>query len=172
MIFIVATAGMADLGFEDAHTAGNTLYAEFGDRVVTVVMHGPIEDSRPRLRYGYPLGGLIETAVRALDPNDNHRGFATADFPLADAPIVSDVVQRSRDEEITFSQYADGYIVLGPIAEYTTLTPIPGFISEDRLAAAIQNFPGPDPGDVTASDLNEFIAGNAQTMTQVFESFK
>jgi len=169
---VTYTRGMAELGFDNARTAGNILRSELGDRVVTVIMHGPIEDSRPRTRYGYPLGGLIENAVRELDAHDNERGFLTADFPLAEAPIVSDVVQQSEDDEVLFSEYTDGYIVLGPIAEYETLTPIPGFIDEARLASAIRNFPGPDPGDVSVADLNDFIAGNAQTMVRVFETFK
>jgi hypothetical protein len=170
------TAGMANLGFANERTAGNLVYTALGDRVATVVMHGPIEDRRPRLGYGYPLGGLVESGIESLDAVNRRRGFLTADFPTPEAPIVSTVVQEGRDSEILFSEYTDGYIVLGAIGDYVPLTAIPDFITEDRLATAIRNFPGANPNagreEVTVSQMNEFIAGTAQAMQQIFDAFK
>jgi hypothetical protein len=166
------TEAMTELGFEGARTAGNTLRERFGDRVVMVAMHGPLEDSRPKSGYGYPLGGLIESTIGELEPNQRTRGFLTAEFPLSDAPIISNVVQQNQDPEILFSDYSDGYLILGRIADYTPLTPISGFVTEETLDAAIAGFPGADPGTITVAQMNQFIADTAASMTDVFAAFK
>ena len=51
------------IGFDGVRRAGNALRADYGERVVTAALHGPVQNSRSRTGYGYPTGSIIENAV-------------------------------------------------------------------------------------------------------------
>ncbi|MFP4113485.1 MAG: hypothetical protein ACOC0E_01910 [Spirochaetota bacterium] len=163
---------MDESGFPNQKRMGNTLADRLGNRVATVVFHSPVHDSRSRIGYGYPVGGLMERAFERLSDGRSSAGFTTSASPYADAPITSDVLTEGLEEDLTLGRFTDGYLLISEIDAYSPLTPIPGFISEANLDEARSEFPGADPGDVGAADLNEFIAGTAQSMEQILNEFE
>jgi len=128
-------------------------------------------DTRSRVGYGYPLGGLLEKAFQELPEGARSAGFLTSASPYADAPLTSDSIQKDREEDLTFQEYADGYLMLASIGDYQPVTAIPEFITEERLPEAIARFPGTSPGDVGVAEMNDYIAGNAESMSRIFEEF-
>jgi len=159
------------LGFEGIRRVGNALRADYGDRVVTAALHGPVQDTRSRTGFGYPSGGIIDKAVATLQDGASI-GFRTADSPFAEVPIVSVTLTAGSDVDVTISDYADAYLVVAPIAKLTAVTPIPDFITVGNLEEAVRTFPGVRPEDAAVEDMNEFIAGNAQGMADIFAGFK
>lgn len=159
------------IGFDGIQRAGNALRNDYGDRVVTAALHGPVQNSRSRTGYGYPTGSVLENAVVTLEDGTSI-GFRTAGSPFADVPIVSDTLTADVDGEVTLSDYTDAYLVVSPIESLTAITPIPDFITAANLEEAVRTFPGVSPADATVDDMNEFIAGNAQSMAKIFDEFR
>ncbi|MFW5689129.1 MAG: hypothetical protein ACOC1U_06085 [Spirochaetota bacterium] len=159
---------MSERGFPGQRRAGNLIAERLGDRVATVILHGPIQDTRSRIGYGYPLGGVLDAAYARLPQGAASVGFTVPGSPYADAPISSDVIGEGLDEELTFERFTDGYLLIGQLKNLTPVTPIPGFITEENVAEARLQFPGPAPGEVTVADMNDFISGTAQQMARIF----
>ena len=165
------TRRMEERGFPGERRAGNQLYERVGDRVASVLFHTPLQDTRSRFGFGYPVGGIVDTIKEAL-PNGHRPGFTVAESPYAEAPISSDVITEHVEGDLEFRQFADGYLLINRLRDYHAVTPIPGFITAENLDRARAEFPGPDPGEVTVEDMNEFISGMAGSMAQIFEQFK
>lgn len=163
---------MTERGLPNERRAGNLLADRLGNRVMTVLFHTPLQDTRSRVGYGYPIGGLLDAAYENLPAGVTSVGFDVAASPYAEAPITSDVLTEDREDELTLEQLTDGYLLISTIAGYTAVTPIEGFITEENIATARRQFPGPDPGEVSAGELNEFIAGTAASMTRILEEFE
>ncbi len=161
---------MEDRGFPGQKRAGNILADRLGARVMSIIMHTPLQDSRSRFGFGYPLGGLLERVKSEL-PEGHRPGFTVRESPYAEAPITSDMITEGREGDLPFEQYADGYLLISRIADYRAVTPIPGFITADNLERARTDFPGPDPGEVSVGEMNEFISGMAGSMAQIIERF-
>ena len=162
---------MAERGFPNQKRTGGFLADRLGNRVMTAIFHTPLPDGRSRFGYGYPVGGLMEKAWNELPEGHTAVGFTVADAPYAEAPISSDVMSSGRDEDLTFEQFTDGYLMIGLIGEYESVTPIEGFITERNIARARAEFPGADPGDVSPQEMNEYIAGTASSMGRIFDEF-
>lgn len=163
---------MAQLGFEGEKRTGNILHDRYGNRVASAILHGPVQDTRSRFGFGYPLGNLVEKAYLALPEPRPTAGFRTADSPFADVAVVSDILQKGQNPQLTFGMFADAYLIVAPIRELAAVTPIPDFITVENLASAIEDFPGVSPSDASIEDLNEFIANNAAQMGNVFSEFR
>ena len=163
---------MAERGFPDSDRMGNLLRREYGNRVVSAIFHSPLQDSRSRTGHGYPVGGLLDDIIKDLPEDRRSHGFLTAPSPFADAPITSEALTKDREETLTLSVFADGYLVVDRLNRYVPVTAIPGFITEENAAEARRAFPGPDPGEVSVEDMNGFIEGNVSTMTRIFQEFK
>lgn len=163
---------MAEQGFANQQRMGNTLADRLGNRVMTTIFHMPIRDTRSRFGYGYPVGGVIEKAVEKLPEGTSTIGFDVSASPYAEAPITSDTITEGLEEELTFERFTDGYLVIGQLASYEAVTPIEGFITEENIARAREEFPGPNPGDVTVDDMNGYIAGTASSLERIFEEFE
>lgn len=166
------TERLAERGFEDQQRAGAILSSRLGDRVMTVLFHMPFPDTRSRSGLGYPLGGIIERAFSELPEATRSVGFDVADSPYAEAPVTSDSLTEGHDDEVTFEQLTDGYIVVARIADYDAVTPIPDFITADNIDRARTEFPGPHPGEITAEEMNEYIAGRASSLDRAFDEFE
>ncbi|MFW5744754.1 MAG: hypothetical protein ACOC2D_15880, partial [Spirochaetota bacterium] len=166
------TQRMSEQGFANQKRMGNILADRLGNRVMTTLFHMPIRDTRSRAGYGYPVGGLMEKAVAKLPEGPASIGFDVSASPYAEAPVTSDTITEGMDEELTFERFTDGYLVIGPIASYEPVTPIAGFITESNIARAREEFPGPNPGEVTAAEMNEYIVGTASSLERIFEEFE
>ncbi|MFP4376063.1 MAG: hypothetical protein ACLFP4_03380 [Spirochaetales bacterium] len=163
---------MEEAGFPDQKRAGNILRDEYGDRVMSALIHSPVRESRSQVGYGYPVGGVLDAIIQELPEGRKDRGFFVGESPFADAPIQSDTLTEGLDTELTFEELTDAYITLVPISQYTPVTPIENFIDDSNIARAIREFPGPNPGDISPSEMNEYIAGSAATMSRIFEQFE
>jgi hypothetical protein len=165
------TTRMEERGFPGQQRAGNMLADRLGDRVKAVLFHTPLQDTRSRFGFGYPVGGVVDNAKKSI-PDGRRPGFTVAESPYAEAPITSDVITEHVEGDLQFQTFTDGYLLINTLAQYRAVTPIPGFITEENLQRARTMFPGPDPGEVTVEDMNEFISGMAASMAQIFEKFK
>jgi hypothetical protein len=163
---------MREQGFSEQRRAGAILSDRLGSRVMTTIFHMPLQDTRSRVGYGYPIGGVMEKAFDALPEGTQSVGFDVAPSPYAEAPLTSDVMNEGFDEDVTLGQFTDGYLMIGKIADYTAVTPIPNFITEENIAEARAQFPGPDPGEVSVADMNDYIAGTASSLNRIFEEFE
>ena len=170
---VVFTDRMGTQGFPGVRRMGNQLDDLLGNRVTTVVFHTPLQDSRSRIGYGYPVGGVVDRLYDSIPESQTTVGFDIAGSPYADAPVTSDVLtDEDRETELELQEFADGYIMVSRIVDYEPVNAIPGFISDENIARARRDFPGADPGEVTAAEMNEFVAGTASTMTRIFEAFE
>ena len=165
------TIRMEERGFPGEQRAGNQLADRLGDRVKAVLFHTPLQDTRSRFGFGYPVGGIVDNAKKTI-PEGRRPGFTVAQAPYAEAPISSDVITEHVEEDLQFQQFTDGYLLINRLADYRAVTPIPGFVTAENLERARAEFPGPDPGEVTVEDMNEFISGMAASMAQIFEKFQ
>ena len=162
---------LAAIGFGGTRRAGNALRDEYGNRVVSAALHGPVRDSRSRIGYGYPAGGVIDRAIPTDGGQGRTVGFVTADSPFADVRVYGDAVPADTEGGVTLRDYADAYLIVAPIDSLTGLTPIADFITEENREQAIRTFPGVSPEGASVEDLNEFIAGNAKSIADVFRKF-
>ncbi len=165
------STSMAERGFPDQTRAGNILARRLGDRVMTAIFHTPLQDTRSRTGYGFPVGGLMDKMLDEL-PEGRHPGFSVAESPYAEAPITSDVFTEGTEEDVTLETLTDGYLLISRIADYETVTPIASFITQDNIERARAEFPGADPGEVSVEEMNEFMAGTLTAMARVFEGFE
>ncbi len=161
-----------EAGFPGQKRAGAIVEQWAPDRTATVLIHGPVPESRSRIGYSFPAGGAIDSALQELPEETRNRGFMLADSPFAEIPIYSSVYSEGYEEDLLLADLADGYVTLDPIGDYEPLTPIPGFITAENLEEAKRRFPGPDPGDVTAEDLNTYIADTTQSAVNLFKEFE
>ena len=166
------TQRMTEQGFPNQERMGNILADRLGDRVMTALFHMPVRDTRSRFGYGYLVGGVMERAIDELPQGATTVGFDVSASPYAEAPVTSDTLTEGFEEDVTFEQLTDGYLVIGGLASYTPVTPIEGFINESNIARAREEFPGPNPGDVTVEDMNGYIAGTASSLARIFEEFE
>jgi hypothetical protein len=162
---------LATLGFTDVGRTGNLLRAEYGDRVVTAALHGPIRNAQSRIGFGYPTGSILDNAVASLETGHSI-GFRVDGTPFANLPVYGDDLTAERNASVTLLDFADAYLVIAPLKNLTSVTPIPDFITEANVDEAVRDFPGVSPQDATVQDMNDFIAGNAEGMTNVFSEFK
>lgn len=66
----------------------------------------------------------------------------------------------------------DGYVILGPLAAYRAVTPIPDFVQPQDTAVALREFPGAKPPSLTADQANAFIAGDAAAVDRLLAQFR
>lgn len=158
------------VGFADVRRAGNALRASYGDRVVTAALHGPIQNSRSRIGFGYPTGGVLDRAVAQMGEGATV-GFTAAGSPFEQVPITGDIASEAGTETLALGGYADAYLVVAPLGGLHAVTAIPDFITESNLDEAVRRFPGVRPENPSVKDLNDFIAGNAASMARVFAEF-
>jgi hypothetical protein len=163
---------LAEQGFPGQKRAGNILADRLGDRVMTVLFHMPLQDSRSRFGFGYPVGGLMEKAMEEVPQTVTSVGFDVAASPYADAPVTSNTITEGIEGDVTLQAFTDGYLIISPIAGYEPVTPIEGFITEENIAEARRQFPGPDPGEVTVEEMNSYISGTASSLARIFDEFE
>lgn len=161
-----------EAGFPGQKRAGAIVEEWAPEITATVMLHGPVPESRSRSGYSFPAGGAIDAAVAELPETEQARGFTLVDSPFGEVPVYSSTYNDGYEEDITLAQLAEGYVTLEPIGRYEPLTPIPNFITEANLEEAIRRFPGPDPGEVTAADLNTYIAETTQNAVNLYKEFE
>ena len=154
---------------DNRHT-GAIISDSIGDRAATVLMHSPWPYTRAQTLFAYPLYGILDEVMDALPGSLQQVGFDTADTPVG---VLSaggnDFVAKQRS--VKLQDMCDGYILLGSIKEYTTVTPYSDFIHSENFADAIKNFPGPEPLDTNAEEFNTYVANMAESTRKALDRF-
>jgi hypothetical protein len=129
-------------GFSETRNAGNIVYDEIGSRAATILLHYPWPDDRSMYRSGRPFDGAFDALIAALPQERGRAGLRTAGTPFGDLPLKNGVYAYGY-ENLTMKDLCDGYIITGPLHEYTGITPLPNFITHENFEEAYHNFPGP-----------------------------
>ena len=156
-------------GLDDSRRMGNIIEELNPDKTATILLHSPWYQKSAEYNMGYPARGAIDKFIDELPREKRHFAFETEKSPFGTLPVLNEDYLFGYDQ-LYLSDICDGYIVLGPISKYKSVTAIDGFIDENNIREAIRDFPGPDPGeDLTPENLNGFISGRASNMESLFE---
>jgi hypothetical protein len=165
------TKKMNEMGFNENRRMGNILYDQLGNDVWSVFIHSPVPDSAAKFGLSYPVNGTMSSLIDRLPEGKKAVGFDLRDMSWGDIPVYNPRFNKGYDD-LEIQNVWDGYILLGyHIDQYTGAAAIENFITEENIATAIKYFPGPSPGEVSAEEMNEFIAGITANMIQIFEKF-
>lgn len=137
----------------------------------TLFIHAPWPVEGSRYGIDYPLGGVLDSLMEKYSPGERSFGFLTAGTPFGE--LAAAPGSFGAGESRPLSDFCDGYVLLGPISEYTPFTAIPGFINGKNFDEAVRDFPGPKESMAsTPEEMNEFIADTAVNIKQILEKFK
>jgi hypothetical protein len=168
----------AESGFEETRGAGNIVHAEIGDRTATILLHYPWPDDRSMYRVGRPFQGAICALISVLPAEKRTAGFETSNTPFGELEVRTGLYAYGY-KDLSMQDLCDGYIIMGPIHEYNTVTPIPGFITEKNLKVALRDFPAPknrlpstkDPARAV-QHMNGLVSGFAENTKRMLDLFK
>jgi hypothetical protein len=80
---------------------------------------------------------------KSADAEERGRaGISAAEGPFAELPVESGMYTYEQ-ENLRLRDLCEGYIILGPLNQYTMVTPIPDFINAGNLERALEEFPAP-----------------------------
>ena len=161
----------AEMKLSETRRAGNIVYAEIGARAFSISLHAPWPDRTQRIRLAYPAGGAVDALIAALPPDRRSGGWNTAGTPLGDLPVkTSDYAIGSPG--LTLAGLFDGYVIQGPIAQYTTVTPIKDFVRPGDADRASREYPGVKSTPLTVEQINQSISDDVQAMGKALAEFK
>ncbi len=149
---------------------GNLLYEAIGEDVATVLLHGPWLDNTVMTGMNYPFLGAVDKLIRDLPEDKKSFGVPVPATPFESLQVSGDYAEGY--DSLTLGELAEGYISLGPLSSYEAVEPIPGFIDEENYREAIRKFPGPNPGAVSAADLNEYISTITRDLNETLKKFR
>ena len=162
---------LENLGFPGVKRVGNSLHDQYGSRVATAILHGPVPVTGSRTGLGYLTGGAIDR-VLAVATADRAVGFQVAGSPFGGLRVAGNIATTEDNTVPLLEAFTDVYITVGPVKQLTTITPIDNFITDANLQEAIRRFPGPDPGDVSAAEMIDFIAGTASQVADAISRIR
>jgi len=102
-----------------------------------------------------PANGAIAEALHATP--QQRVVFDLVGTPFG-ALISDNTVYKHGHEPFTLDKMADGYIVLGPIAGFEPVHPIPNFVNASNLDYARRHVARPSERNLTAQEFNDLIA--------------
>ncbi len=150
-------------GFPETRRTGNIVREAVGDRAFTILLHAPWPDRRSPNGLSYPAEGVLDALMDALPPDLQSAGFDTGGSPFGELPLRTGSLAEGY-QGLTLSGVCDGYVLQGPIAKYTTVTPIEGFVPEGEGDYAVKNFPGPKPPGLTVAQVNQSIPDDVKSV--------
>jgi hypothetical protein len=158
-------------GLVETRQGGNIIYDTVGERAVRVLLHSPWPDIRRLRPLYYPLDGVFDRALLELPEDGRRLGFDLAG-PAGALPVSGDMAEGYDD--LTLGEYADGYVVLGPISDYTPVSPIPDFFSEANRREVIDGYPalfrtGEEP---SVTELNNLTAQDVEQLQKNLDQFR
>ena len=169
-------------GFSEPRSAGNIVYDKIKSRAGTLLLHYIWPDEQAMYQVARPFEGVFDALMKVIEKEQTKAGIQTIDGPFAELPVASGVFAYKQDD-LRISGMCQGYIILGPLHEYTTVTPIPEFINAENLQEALRNFPAPKDTLPVIKDpekdapravqyMNSLIVGYAQNTDKLLEQFK
>jgi hypothetical protein len=161
----------AEMKLAEVRRAGNIVYAKIGARAFCISLHAPWPDRAQQSRLAYPAGGAVDALIGALPPDRKSGGWNTEGNPLGALPVkTSDYAIGTTG--LTLSGLFDGYVVQGPMVQYTTVTPIRDFVRPEDVERASREFPGAKSAPLTLEQLNQSISDDVQSMGKMLAAFK
>jgi len=142
-----------------------------GGRAGTVLLHNPWPDEKSMVGFSYPVGGAIDSLIDVLPLDKKTAGFAVTGTPFASLAVKAGWWAIDHPS-LALGDICDGYIIMGPITGYRAVTPISGFITEKDADYAIKNFPGPKTPDLSAEQINGYMAEEAASYEKVLRAIK
>ena len=161
---------MQKMGFNETERAGNIVHDMIGAKSFTILFH-QLWPAKDNSHSDYPVGGLVDRVIKRLPASERNAGFNIDGTPFAELPITTSAF-ASGHRHLTFGQLTNGYIIQGPIADYSAVAPIPNFITPANLETALADFPGPKPGKVSAYNLNSYIRNSLTNLGSYLHSFE
>jgi len=162
----------ADMKLSETRRAGNIVYDRIGARAFAITLHEPWPDPSQKSGLSYPAGGAIDALIDALPQDKKSAGWDTAGTPLG-ALSIQNSGYADGTTAATLADLFDGYIIQGPIALYTTVTPIKDFIQPQDVDRANKYFPGAKPAKaMTGEELNQSIADDLDQLAKTIAQFK
>jgi hypothetical protein len=160
----------AKLGLPETRRAGTIVAAAAPGRVMTIEIHAPWPDATNKVGLGYPAGGLIDAMIDALPADKRSGGWNLAGTPLGALSIKGSVYETP--SATTLADVFDGYIVLGPLHDYTVVTAITDFIQAKDADRATQQFPGVKPAPMTLEQVQASIAQDVDAVQKALAQLR
>ncbi|MFI5367758.1 MAG: hypothetical protein ACHQ1F_01965, partial [Spirochaetia bacterium] len=151
--------------------AGNIIHEKIGARAFSISLHAPWPDKNQKNGLAYPAEGVIDALIIALPADKRNAGWDTAGTPLGALPVRTGSYPEGA-AGMTLADLFDGYIIQGPIAEYTTVTPIKDFVQPEDADQAARNFPGVKTTPPTVAQVNQAIQDDVQAVGRLLAPFK
>jgi hypothetical protein len=162
----------ADMKLPETRRMGNIVYSRMGARVFAVSLHSPWPDQGQKSGLTWAADGAVDALIDALPPDRQSGGWDLVGTPLGAVPTGKSAYSEG-EKNGTLADLFDGYVVQGPIARYSMVTPIPDFVSPADAAAAGRQFPGVKPAaPPTAGQLNQAIADDLESLAKALSQFK
>jgi hypothetical protein len=162
----------AAMKLAETRRAGNIVFQKMGGRAFSISLHAPWPDGTQKAGLGYPVDGAVDALIEALPEDKRSAGWDTEGTPLGALPLVHGSYAEDSPGG-TLADLFDGYVVQGPIAAYTMVTPIRDFISPANAELAGREFPGIKPAaPPTVDQLNQTIADDVEALAKVLAQFK
>jgi hypothetical protein len=164
----------ANLQLPETRRAGNIVYSEIGSRAFSIALHAPWPDTSSSTGLTWAADGAIDSLIAALPPPQQNAGFDTAGTPLGALRVTtSSFAGAARaGSTLTLADLFDGYVIQGPLAGYSAVTPIADFVSSADAGRALQDFPGAKPPSLTAGQANQVIADDAAAVQRLLGEFR
>jgi hypothetical protein len=161
----------ADMKLADTRRAGNIVFAKIGAKAFSISLHAPWPDRNQKTGLAYPAEGAIDALIDLLPPDRRNAGWNTAGTPLGALPVRSGSYSNGKTD-MTLADVFDGYVIQGPMAEYTTVTAIPDFVLPQNAERAARDYPGPKPTPLTPMQVNERIIQDVQQLAKMLAQFR
>jgi len=161
----------ADMKLPETRRAGNIIHEKIGARAFCISLHAPWPDKNQRNGLAYPAEGVIDALITALPADKRNAGWDTAGTPLGALPVRTGSYPEGA-VGMTLADLFDGYIIQGPVAEYTTVTPITDFVRPEDGDRAARDFPGVKTTPPTVAQVNQSIEDDVQTVGKLLAPFK
>jgi hypothetical protein len=161
----------AEQKLSETRRCGNIVYDKIGTRAFTILFHTIWLDSRTQTGAGFPAEGVIDALIATIPESYRTAGFDTEGTPFG-AIAVTYIAYATDTKPRTLADICDGYVISGPISAYTTVTLIKDFVNETNSDFAINNFPGPKSGNLTAASIQDQIVRSVSDMAQLLSGFK
>jgi hypothetical protein len=162
---------VTDMHLSETRLAAAIVYDRIGTRAFSICLHAPWPDKSQKTGLAYPAEGVIDALITQLPPEKRNAGFDTSGTPLGGLPVKTGVYAKGAPG-LTVSDLFDGYVIQGPIADYTMVTPIRDFVQPRDADRAGKNFPGIKPTLPTPEQVNQSIVDEIKTLQNVLAQFK
>jgi hypothetical protein len=161
----------ADMKLSETRRAGNIVYDAIGARAFNISLHAPWPEKGQKSGLGFPAGGAIDALIDALPADKKSAGWNTAGTPLGAISITNSSYANGA-AGMTLADLFDGYIVQGPLASYTVVTPIKDFVRPEDAEKAARDFPGVKSSAPSVAQVNQAIADDVQSIEKILAQFK